>query len=235
MTDITFNDSFTLTGARRGAWRALPVGLSVLVYGIVFGALAGQAGLSPMEAILMSGLVFAGGAQFIALDLWHTPVPIAALAVTTLVVNLRLLLMGASLSGWLSSLRPAGRALTAGLISDESWALTTQARERGERDRAFLVGTGAVLFTAWVSATALGAATGNLVGDPAAWGLDFTFTAVFLTLLLGFWRGPTVLAPWLLSAAVALVVEELVSGPWYIIAGGLAGSVFGAWRSAGQS
>jgi branched chain amino acid efflux pump len=236
MTSITWTEgTFTLAGARRGARRTVPLGVTVVVYGTVFGALAAQAGLSPLEAVLMSALVFAGGAQFIALELWQAPVPIVALAITTLVVNLRLLLMGASLSSWLGALRPARRALTAGLISDESWALTTQAKEGGERDRAFLVGTGAVLFAAWVSATALGAATGNLVGDPATLGLDFTFTAVFLTLLLGFWRGPTVLAPWLLSAAVALVVEELISGPWFIIVGGLAGSVYGAWRGAAQS
>jgi 4-azaleucine resistance transporter AzlC len=236
MTSIIWTeDGFSLAGARRGVRRTIPIGVTVLVYGTVFGALAAQAGLSPLESVLMSGLVFAGGAQFIALELWQAPLPIVALVLTTFVVNLRLLLMGATLSSWLKGLRPARKALLANFISDESWALTTRAREEGERDRAFLIGSGAILFVAWVGATALGASTGSLIDDPAALGLDFTFTAVFLTLLVGFWRGPTVLAPWLLSAAVALVVEQLVDGPWYILAGGLAGSGFGAWRGDSQS
>jgi 4-azaleucine resistance transporter AzlC len=233
MSSITWTDrSFSLAGARRGARRTIPIGVTVVIYGTVFGALAGQAGLSPLESVLMSGLVFAGGAQFIALELWQAPLPIAALVLTTLVVNLRFLLMGASLSGWLGHLRPARRAVLAGLIGDESWALTTRARDDGERDPAFLVGSGAILFVAWVGATALGASTGSLIDDPAALGLDFVFTAVFLTLLAGFWRGPALLAPWLLSAAVALAVEQLVDGPWYILAGGLVGSVYGASRRA---
>jgi 4-azaleucine resistance transporter AzlC len=236
MTTITWTDrSFSLAGARRGARRTIPIGVTVVVYGTVFGALAAQAGLSPLEAVLMSGLVFAGGAQFIVLELWDTPLPIVALVLTTLVVNLRLLLMGATLSGWLNGLRPARKALLASFISDESWALTTRAREDGESDRAFLIGSGVILFVSWVAATALGASTGSLIDDPAALGLDFTFTAVFLTLLAGFWRGHAVLAPWLLAAAVALVVEQLVDGPWYILAGGLAGSGFGAWRGDRQS
>ena len=156
----------------------------------------------------------------------------AALVLTTLIVNLRFLLMGATLSRWLGGLRPARLALTAQFIGDETWALTTQARRDGESDRAFVIGSGAILFVAWVGATALGASTGSLIDDPAALGLDFVFTAVFLTLLVGFWRGPAQLAPWTLSAAVALAVERLVDGPWYILAGGLAGSVYGASRRA---
>jgi 4-azaleucine resistance transporter AzlC len=169
MTSITWTDrGFSLAGARRGVRRTIPIGVTVVVYGTVFGALAAQAGLSPLESVLMSGLVFAGGAQFIVLELWDTPLPIVALVLTTLVVNLRLLLMGATLSGWLKGLRPARKALLATFISDESWALTTRAREDGESDRAFLVGSGLILFVAWVGATALGASTGSLIDDPAA-------------------------------------------------------------------
>ena len=231
MSSITWTHSgFSFAGARRGARRTIPLGVTVVVYGTVFGALAAQAGLSPVEAVLMSSLVFAGGAQFIALELWQAPLPIVALVLTTLVVNLRFLLMGAALSGWLGDLRPARRAVVAEFIGDESWALTTQAKDDGEDDRAFLVGSGVLMFVTWVGATALGASTGSLIEDPAALGLDFVFTAVFLTLLVGFWRGPAVLSPWLLSAATALLVEQVVDGPWYILAGGLAGSVYGASR-----
>lgn len=232
MTSISASDAplFTRDGLLRGARRTIPIGAAVAVYGTVFGALAGQAGLSSVEAVLMSGLVFAGAAQFIALELWGTPVPILALALTALIVNLRHLLMGATLSGWLRGLPPPRLAASAAFLSDESWALTTQAQRSGERDRGFLIGSGLVLFVCWVGSTAVGVAAGGIIEDPGALGLDFAFTAVFLVLLLGFWRGRGEVIPWTTAAAVALAVESAVGGPWFIVAGGLTGSILGAWR-----
>src|SRR5439155_23987943 len=61
--------TFDLAGVLAGAWRCLPVALSVFAYGTVFGVLSRQAGLSLPETLLMSGLVFAGSAQFVALGL----------------------------------------------------------------------------------------------------------------------------------------------------------------------
>ncbi len=221
---------FTHKGLLRGARRTLPLAVSVVVYGTVFGALARQAGMSSLESILMSSLVFAGSAQFIALELWRTPLPVAALALTTLVVNLRHLLMGATLAGWIRGLPRRRLAASAAVLSDESWALTTHAKDSGEHDRAFMIGSGLILLASWVGGTTIGALAGSLVNDPAAIGLDFTFAAVFLTLLVSFWRGQGNLAPWACSAGIALAVESTVSGPWFILAGGLTGSFIGAVR-----
>jgi 4-azaleucine resistance transporter AzlC len=237
MTSISASDvpPFTRDGLLRGARRTVPIGAAVALYGTVFGALAAQAGLSSVEAVLMSGFVFAGAAQFIALELWGTPVPIFALALTALVVNLRHLLMGATLAGWLRGLPPRRLAASAAVLSDESWALTTQAQRSGERDRGFLIGSGSVLFVCWVGSTAVGAVAGGIIEDPRAFGLDFAFTAVFLVLLLGFWRGRGDALPWLSGAAVAIAVESAVGGPWYIVAGGLTGSILGVWRDRRRS
>jgi predicted branched-subunit amino acid permease len=76
---------------------------------------------------------------------------------------------------------------------------------------------------------------GAAVSDPAAYGLDFAFTAVFLALLFSMWRGRGDLVPWIVGALVAIVVARLVPGQWYVIAGGIAGSLAGAvaetWRA----
>src|SRR5436309_15947149 len=93
--------TFTLAGVMRGVRRALPVAVSVFTVGLVFGVLGRQAGLSGVEATLMSALVFAGASQFVALSLWLImPFPVITIILTTLVVNLRHLLMGASLRPW---------------------------------------------------------------------------------------------------------------------------------------
>jgi 4-azaleucine resistance transporter AzlC len=230
MKGVSYAPPFTRGGLLRGARRTLPIGLAVAVYGTVFGTLAAQAGMSPLEAVLMSGLVFAGASQFIALELWANPAPVVALTLTALVVNLRHLLMGATLAAWLDGLSRGRVAASAAFLSDESWALTTQAQVDGERDRSFLLGSGLVLLACWVTSTAVGVVAGGVVEDPSALGLDFAFTAVFLVLLAGFWRGWASVVPWALAAGIAVVVESAVEGPWFIVAGGLAGSIVGAWR-----
>jgi predicted branched-subunit amino acid permease len=98
--------TFTRAGLAVGVRRTLPIALGDFAFGLVFGVVARQAGLSLSESVLMSGLVFAGAAQFIAIGLWTAPLPIVSLIVTTLVVNLRHLLMGAALRPWFARLSP---------------------------------------------------------------------------------------------------------------------------------
>jgi len=82
-----------------------------------------------------------------------------------------------------------------------------------------------------VVSTVVGAVVGSVVADPAAWGLDFAFTAVFVCLLAGFWRGPASALPWVAGAAVAALVHHAVpEGTWHILAGGIAGAAVGALR-----
>jgi predicted branched-subunit amino acid permease len=105
----------------------------------------------------------------------------------------------------------------------------------GERDRGFLIGSGFVLFVCWVGSTAVGAVAGGVIENPQALGLDFAFTAVFLVLLLGFWRGRQEVIPWASGAGVAIAVETAVGGPWFIVVGGLTGSILGVWRDRRRS
>lgn len=221
---------FTRAGALAGARLSLPLALGAAAYGLVYGALARQAGMAAAEALLMSALVCAGAAQFVTLELWVSPLPVAVLILTTLVVNARHLLMGAALWPWFGRL-PAPKAYAAmHFLSDESWALTQRELAAGRRDGAVLVGSGAVLFAAWVGATGGGYAIGAVLGDPAAWGLGVAFTAVFAALLAGTWDGAGRLLPWAVGGGVAVLTERWLPGGWYVLAGGLAGSLAGVAR-----
>jgi 4-azaleucine resistance transporter AzlC len=218
---------FTARGAYRGARRALPVAVSVFAYGLVFGVLAYQAHMSVLEVLLMSGLVVAGAAQFAAVALWKTPLPVGVIVLTTLVINLRHLLMGAALRPLFRGLRPSRAYTSLFVMNDESWALTLADLNAGSRDAAFLLGCGGAIATAWVGSTVLGRVSGQLFVDPEKLGLDFVFAAVFLALLVGLWRGRSSLAPWAAAAAVAIVAKAFVGGSWYVMLGGLAGTVVG--------
>ena len=219
-----------------GTMQASPVLVSAGLYGLLLGALASQAGLSPLEVILMSGLVFAGASQYVAIELWSTPVAIGTVAVATLLVNLRLTLMGAALAPGLRGVS-APRAYGAlFFLVDEAWALSLKRMAEGRFTLAFYGGLCAPLYLAWVAATGAGAALGRLVATPERFGLDVVFAAVFVFLLTGLWRGRRDLLPWAVSAAVAVACQTLVPGPWYIFAGSAAGvaAAMIAWRPGGE-
>ena len=221
---VTFDRAGLIAGARR----CLPVALSVFAYGLVFGVLAREARLSALEAALMSGLVFAGAAQFIAVGMWAMPLPVGALILTTLIVNLRHVLMGAALRPWFARLPARAAYGSVFFMTDENWALTMGEFARGRRHGAFLLGSGLTLFAAWLSATIAGRALGAAVRQPAQLGLDFAITAVFIALLAGLWKGNRDLLPWVVAAIAAVAAAHWLPGKWYILLGGLAGSVVGA-------
>ena len=220
--------TFTRAGALAGARQAIPLAASVFLVGTVFGVLARHAGLTLLEALSMSAIVFAGASQFVAIGLWTLPIPIVAIILTTLIVNLRHILLGAALRPWfrnLSNLRVYGSLF---FMVDESWALTMGQVRAGARDRAFLMGAGSLMYVSWFAATATGYIAGAAIGDLSRWGLDFAITAVFTALLIGMWRERSDVWPWLVSAAVAIATWRLLPGTWYILCGSLAGVVTGA-------
>jgi predicted branched-subunit amino acid permease len=69
---------------------------------------------------------------------------------------------------------------------------------------------------------------GSAIDDPSQWGLDFAFTATFLALLLGMWKGRGDLIPWLVAALAAILAAQWIGGSWHILIGGLVGSLAGA-------
>lgn len=220
--------TFTRDGLLRGARLTAPLAVAGLPVAFLFGTLARQTGLDPLQAPLMSALVFAGAAQFVALDLWREPPPLAALVVAVLAVNARYLLMGATLAPWLAQLSPARSCLVLFFLSDETWALAEADRAAGRRDATVILGSGLALFLSWVGGTVAGHRLGGLVAEPARWGLDFAFVALFAALLADRWDGRHRILPWSVAAAVAVAAERWLPAGWHILLGALAGALTAA-------
>ncbi|MPZ11645.1 MAG: branched-chain amino acid ABC transporter permease [Kiloniellaceae bacterium] len=213
-----------------GAFTILPLLVAVVPFGLLLGTLAAQKGLSPLETALMSATVFAGASQFVAVEIWTTPVAVVLLTATALMVNLRHVLMGAALAPGIRSW-PAG-ATYGGLffLADEIWAFALKRSAGQPLTPAYYFGLSLPLYLGWISTTTLGAIFGSVLQDPARYGLDFAFTAVFLTLLVSLWKGKRSLYPWLAAALVAVAAHQLLPGVWYIALGGLAGTLAGAFQ-----
>ncbi|HEU5393782.1 MAG TPA: AzlC family ABC transporter permease, partial [Candidatus Methylomirabilis sp.] len=156
-----------------GARDTLPFAAGAFALAIGFGVLARTAALTVAEISLMSALVFAGSAQFAALPLlsvWATPATIIA---TTAAINLRHLLMGASLTRVLQGVPRRLLAAVAFGLTDETYALVMGRAQRRRLFPAYVLGSFCAMYVGWNAGTALGAALGALIGPPERYGLDF--------------------------------------------------------------
>lgn len=197
--------------------RAVIVGLAVAAFGVAFGVAAVTAGMPAWLAVLSSVVVFAGASQFAFVAVTAASDPLTG-AVSGILLNLRIIAFSLALAPRLAPTSLPGRLLDGYLITDESAALGFDGDHAGTRRRLRVAGASVGLF--WVSATALGAYGGDLLGDVRAYGLDVAFPAAFVALLAPALRRPGGLRIAVVAAAIALVaMQALPTGPAVLLAG----------------
>jgi 4-azaleucine resistance transporter AzlC len=208
-----------VSGLGDGLVSSLPLAPSVFVYGTVFGGLAVQSGLHPLEVWGMSLLVFAGAAQFVAVPMLAAGASPLAIIATTYVVNMRHSLMAATLAPAFRAFPRPWLALVAHGINDESFAVAVARRH--PPDPWCFVGSVLAVAGAFLAGVPVGTQVGGLVADPARWGLDFAFPAVFLALVAAQLRRRADGLVALASAALAVAIALVLPGTWHIIIAGV--------------
>jgi 4-azaleucine resistance transporter AzlC len=212
---------------RTGAREISPLAIGVAVYGLAFGLLAAQASFDALQIGVMGGTVFAGGSQIVALQRIVAGAGAFAAVVAGIALNLRLLLVTASIRDVYAG-RPFWQvALGAHVTTDENWALMLAERAKGRRvGYWYLVGAGVCLLLVWCLATVLGVSFASAIPEPRALGMDFAFTAAFIAIARSLWKGKTDLLPWLTAMAVVAASTRLggVEPSWALILGGIAGA-----------
>jgi len=214
-------------GTLWGFKRMVPLSLFVIAFGLAFGVAAIQRGLTGFEALLMSGLVFAGAAQFASLELWGPTIPLVALIATTFAINARHLLMGAALYPWVRHLPTGQRYACLGLMSDSNWAMAAADYRRGESNVGMLVGGGIALWLAWMLGTLLGVVFGSGISEPERFGLDVIMGCFLLAMLVGGKPQLSMLIPWSVAAVAALLAIYFLPTNAHVIVGALAGGIAG--------
>jgi predicted branched-subunit amino acid permease len=215
-------------GLLEGAIAMTPIVLSQSAFGVVFGTLAAQKGLTLAETLSMSGLVYAGLAQVVSLQSWpetFTVASLATLALATATVNLRFLLMSLTFRPWLGSL-PAGQAYPPLLLTtDAGWLKAMGYHAGGGNDVGYFLGGGLFLYVTWLIAAVPGYLFSSWLTNPKALGIDMLIPAFFAALLIPAWKGARRAIPWVISGLIAVSVQWLIQGYWYIIAGAFAGAI----------
>ena len=216
---------------RRALSEGWPIFLTDILVGVAFGIAARSSGLTALEASAMSVLIFAGAAQFAAVELVAGGAAPLLVVGSVLLINLRHLLMGASLRPYLGE-RPLGvRLLAAYLLTDESFALGVTRYRRGGRGIAYYFTFATGLWVCWNAGTLLGATVISGAIDPQRLGLDFTITATFVTIVALGIRDRADIAVALVAAFAAGALRLAGASTFAVVAAGaLAPLVAVAWR-----
>lgn len=222
----------TLDGVRLGAVMTLPMMPSMFFFGAAFGALAAQKGMTLGEAVLFSGLTFAGASQFAAMEAWRESWSLAglvAIGAIVCVVNLRLFLMSAALRPWLQELPPSFVYPQFFLLTDVNYILASRHRMQGGADAGVLVGSGLVQWALWAFSAAPGYMVASLTNDPERYGIDLIMPIAFATMSSSLWKSHRDTRNWAIAGAAALAAMYVIPGHWHIIIGAAAGMLSAAF------
>ena len=143
--------STTSTELRAGFIDIMPVLVAAMPIGLLWGTLAVGKGLTPLEASIMSAAVFAGAAQFIALEVWGQPAPWVVLGITALIVNLRHVLMGASLARHFGAIPRRLQLPLMWFMADENWALAERRALERPVTLPYYLGLTVPMVTVWIA------------------------------------------------------------------------------------
>ena len=186
---------------------AAAIAAAMIAVGASFGAIAIAYELPVWVPFVMSSVVFAGGAQFLAVGLIAAGNPIAAV-LAGLLLNARHLPFGMAIGATMGT-RWRDRLVGSHLMTDEVVAFTLAEPDPARRRRVYWL-IGITLFSSWNLGTALGVLLGGATGDPEALGLDAAFPAGLIALLMPSLLDRATRVVALTGAAVAVLLTPVL-------------------------
>ncbi len=199
----------------------IPLILGALPFGIIFGALAVNSGLSVMAAMGFSLFVFAGSAQFIAVGLVAESAVLGIIVLTTFIVNLRHALYGATLAPYVRKLSQRWMVSLGFWLTDETFAVVIRRfmlNGPGEHGRWYWLGSSVLMYTNWQLCTLVGVVAGSQFEDAASWGLDVAMSVTFIGIVVPMIVNRPMLVCAVVAGVSAVVLHSLPHSLWIIAA-----------------
>ena len=203
----------------------MPLQLGVAPFGLVFGVLGIASGLTPMQTIMLSSIVFGGASQVVFAQLWGALVPPTIVGASVSVINLRHALYSASIAPYLRHLPLRWRIPLAYLLTDEAYAVTIhrlQNEPPSPHQHYHLLGSGITLWVCWQITTVTGVLFGATI--PQSWSLGFAIPLTFIALVAPVLRRRADLVACLTAGVISVIGQPLPWKAWIILAaiGGIA-------------
>jgi len=220
-----------------GAKKSIPIVLGYLPLGFAYGALASIAGISLSLIVTMSLVVFAGSAQFISVGMLAAGAGTFSIVATVFLVNLRHLLMSASLATYIPRFPRRLLPLLAFWLTDENYAVACCELRESEKNHLYMLGLFGTSYCGWVAGSALGGMFGGFFTSPSAlMSMEYALYAMFIFLLVIQCTERKLLFAACVSGALSLFFYLTIPGSWYIMLAAVCTATMGVlaekWKSS---
>jgi 4-azaleucine resistance transporter AzlC len=195
-----------------------PLMIPVIPFGIIFGVLAIDLGLTPLTTITMSVIIFGGASQIIFLQLFSAGASSLVILSSVGAVNSRHLLYGAVLSEHLSELNITWKIIISYFLVDQAFAVSNDYFKKNKEDSNkyfHLLGGGINCWTIWQITTIIGIYLGSIIPDKL--GLSFAIPLTFLALLVNDFRKLINVIIIIISGSIATLGYQLIPFKAYVI------------------
>lgn len=207
----------------------MPVMVAAGPFGILFGVIAVENGLSAGEAVLMSATIYGGASQMVGIELFGQTIAPWLVVFSIFAVNFRHVLYSAAVGRLLGGWPAWKQALAFFFLIDPQYAEAEREREAGRKLRfAWYLGMALPIYAAWIAEAFIGASFGRLLPDTHALGLDFLLPIYFLGLVMSFRGRPLWLPIVAVSAAASMLAFRFVGSPWHVPLGAFVGILLAA-------
>jgi len=167
---------------REGFVAGIPIVIGYFPVAMAFGLLAKTVNVSLQDSFFFSLLVFAGASQFMAIDLIKAGIATVDIVLATFLLNLRHLMMSASLAVRLKEIKKGWLAFIAFGITDESFSVASM--KKGTLSVPFLLTLQGIAYIAWVSGTITGYLLGSVLPVTLQNSLGVGLYAMFTAILV---------------------------------------------------
>src|SRR6056300_70111 len=203
---------------KEGVFEELPLQVGVFPFGIIYGIMAIETGLTPLQAFLMSSIIFGGASQIVFLQLFSSGSSMAVLVTSVGAINSRHFLYSLSMLEFLKKLSLKWRIILGYLLTDEAYAVSIR-KFMNEPPNRFLhfhlLGTGITLFLSWQISTLTGVLLGG--GLPQFLNLQFIIPLTFIAIIIPMVKSFSTLLVVLGSGISALIFKNLQMDFWIIL------------------
>ena len=206
----------------KGITDVSPLMIPVVPFGIIYGVIGMELGLSAYMTLGMSIIIFGGASQIVLLQLFSGGASSLVILSSVGAVNARHVLYGAVLSEHLSELKLFWKIILSYVMTDQAFAVSNNYFKKNDKDsnqHYHLLGSGFTCWTIWQISTILGIVLGSVV--PEELGLSFTISLTFLALLISDFRKFKNIIVMLVSGLVATIGFNTIPFKAYIIVAAL--------------
>jgi len=199
-----------------------PLMIPVVPFGIIFGAIGMDLGLSPYMTLGMSIIVFGGASQIVLLQLFSGGASSLVILSSVGAVNSRHLLYGAVLSEHLSSLKLIWKIILTYVMVDQAYAVSNDYFKKNKKNtnkHYHLLATGFTCWTIWQISTLIGIFLGSII--PEELGLTFAIPITFLALLINDFKKLNNVIVMIISGSIATFGYQVIPFKAYIIVSAL--------------